>query len=551
MTNKELADLIFPNIDKTIEDYEAIYPEREKKEGARITRFAPSPTGFVHIGNVLQALTDYLLAKNSGGVFYLRNEDTDTKREVESAVLKIMEVLEYLGLTPDEYQYQGKVVGNYGPYVQSERKEIYHAFIKYLIEIDRAYPCFCSSETLDEMRKRQEAKKSQPGYYGAWAKCRDLTNEERAERIKNGEPFVIRFKSMGNPNRKVLFHDPVTGVIEFPENNNDMVIMKSGDLLPTYHFAHVVDDHLMHTTHVVRGQEWLPSVPLHIELFNAFGFKQPEYIHNSLLLKQDGDIRRKISKRKDPEALMAYYMEKGYPKKAVIESLMTILNSNYEEWRNEHPDASYLEFEFDPSKVGTTGALYDLDKLDNISKNIISKMDKNTIYDHVVDYTKKMDPSFYELITKYEDYTIGILNIEREQEKPRKDFACLEDVKKNIWYMYDELFIEPTYEWMKITEKEEIIRIVDTYMEKYFTEGDDKETWFSKVKEMAGQLGYAMNMKEYKQNPEAYLGNVADISTVLRVTFTSKNQTPDLYEILNLLGKERMLKRIKQMKEMI
>ena len=325
MTNKELADLIFPNITKTIEDYEKEYPKRELKEGAKVTRFAPSPTGFVHIGNLFQALTDYFLARNSNGVFYLRNEDTDTKREVDDAVLKIMEVLEYTGLNPDEYEFNGKIIGNYGPYIQSERKEIYHSFIKYLIEIGRAYPCFCSSEDLEIMRKKQEAKKAQPGYYGAWAKCRDLTNEEKAEKIKNGESFVIRFKSMGNPNRKVVFHDPVTGVIEFPENNNDMVIMKSGDLLPTYHFAHVVDDHLMHTTHVVRGQEWLPSVPLHIELFNAFGFEQPEYIHNALLLKQEDGVRRKISKRKDPEALMSYYIEKGYPSSAVIESLMTIL----------------------------------------------------------------------------------------------------------------------------------------------------------------------------------------------------------------------------------
>lgn len=544
MTDKELANLIFPNITKTIEDYEKMYPKRELKEGAYVTRFAPSPTGFVHIGNVLQALTDYLLANNSGGVFYLRNEDTDTKREVNEAVDKIMDCLNYMGFNPDEYEYQGKIVGEYGPYIQSERKEIYHAFIKHLIEIGRAYPCFCTADELDVMRKKQEAKKLQPGYYGAWAKCRDLSNEEKAEKIKNGEPFVIRFKSMGNPNRKIEYNDLVTGVIEFPENNNDMVIMKSGDFLPTYHFAHVVDDHLMHTTHVVRGQEWLPSIPLHLEMFSAFGFEPPKYIHNCLLLKQDGDVRRKISKRKDPEALMDYYKEKGYPSISVIESLMTILNSNYEEWRDNHPDASFLEFEFNPSKVGTTGALYDLEKLDNISKNIISRMTKEEVYEGLINYTKDFDKDFYDLITKYPDYTKSILNIEREQDKPRKDYACYSDVKKSIWYMFDELYEPKEYEWMKITDKDEINKIVTTYLDKYYNEDDDKDTWFNKIKELTDSLGYCSNMKEYKQNPDNYKGNVADISSVLRIALTSKSQTPDLYCIMKLLGKERMLKRL-------
>ena len=547
MTDKELADLIFPNIDKTIEDYEKMYPERELSEGAKVTRFAPSPTGFVHIGNFLAALTDFLIAKNSNGIFYLRNEDTDTKREVEEAVDKIMEVLEYSSIMPQEYEYKGEVKGNYGPYVQSERKEIYHAFIKYAIEIGRAYPCFCTASELEEMRKKQEARKAMPGYYGAWAKCRDLTNEERAERVKNGEPFVIRFKSLGNPNRKIKYNDLVMGLIEFPENNNDMVIMKSNDLLPTYHFAHLVDDHLMRTTHVVRGQEWLPSVPLHVELFDAFGFKQPEYIHNSLLLKQDGDTRRKISKRKDPEALKSYYIEKGYPSISVIESLMTILNSNYEEWRENNPDASFLEFPFNPAKVGTTGALYDLEKLDNISKNIISKMTKEEVYEGLCEYAKQYDKDFYDLITANVDYTKSILNIEREQAKPRKDFAKYSDVKKSIWYMFDELYNPSEFEWMKITDKEEIKNILNTYMEKYYNEDDDKDTWFDKVKTLTDELGYATNMKEYKQNPDNYKGSVADISTVIRVGVTSCSQTPDLYYILKLLGKTRIMERINKL----
>ena len=544
MSNKELADLIFPNIDKTIEDYEKMYPERNLPEEALVTRFAPSPTGFVHIGNLFQALTDYFLAKNSGGIFYLRNEDTDTKREVSSAVEKIMECLDYVGLNPDEYEYKGEIHGEYGPYIQSERKEIYHAFIKHLIEIGRAYPCFCSAEELEIMRKKQEAKKAQPGYYGAWAKCRDLTNEERAERIRNGESFVIRFRSEGNPNRKVEFDDPVTGIIEFPENNNDMVIMKSGDLLPTYHFAHVVDDHLMHTTTVVRGQEWLPSVPLHIEMFDAFGFEKPKYIHNALLLKQDGNVKRKISKRKDPEALMSYYIEKGYPSISVIESLMTILNSNYEEWRDNHPDASYLEFEFDAKKVGTSGALYDLEKLDNISKNIISKMSAEEVYDGLKKYADQFDPEFAQIIENHKEYTINILNIEREIEKPRKDYASYSDIKPNIYYMYNELFTNDTYEWGRITDTEEIKNVLNAYINKYYNVEDDKDTWFNKMKELSEELGYASNMKEYKQNPDNFKGNVADVSTIIRVALTTKSRTPDLYEIMRLLGVDEIKRRI-------
>lgn len=544
MTNKELADLIFPNIDKTIEYYENLYPKRNLKEGAFVTRFAPSPTGFVHIGNLFQALTDYFLAKNSNGIFYLRNEDTDSKREVNEAVDKIMECLDYVGLNPDEYEYKGQVVGQYGPYIQSERKEIYHTFIKHLIEIGRAYPCFCSAEELEIMRKKQEAKKSQPGYYGAWAKCRDLTNEQIAEKIKNGETFVIRFRSEGNPMHKIIFDDPVTGSIEFPENNNDMVIMKSGDLLPTYHFAHVVDDHLMHTTHVVRGQEWLPSIPLHIEMFNAFGFEIPKYIHNSLLLKQENGIKRKISKRKDPEALMSFYIKKGYPKEAVVESLMTILNSNYEEWRDLNPEASFLEFNFDPKKVGTSGALYDLEKLDNISKNIISKMSADELYNLLLNYTETFDKDFNKIIKENKQYTIDILNIERNIEKPRKDYANLSDIKPNIYYMYSNLFINKDYEWGKINELGEIKNILNVYLNEYYDLNDDKDTWFNKIKELTDKLGYASNMKEYKKNPELYKGNVADISTVIRVALTTKSKTPDLYEIMKILGLEEIKRRI-------
>ncbi len=547
MTNKDLAEVIFPNITHDITFYENKYPKRNLENDAKVTRFAPSPTGFVHIGNFLGVLIDYFLAKTSNGVFYLRNEDTDTKREVDTAVDKIMDVLNYVEFLPQEYEYKDKVVGNYGPYIQSERIEIYHTFIKHLIEIGRAYPCFCSSEELDLMRKRQEAKKSRLGYYGGWAKCRDLSNEERIKRIKNGEEYVIRFKSMGNFNRKFQFDDLVTGTIEFPENDLDIIIMKSGDLLPTYHFAHVVDDHLMRTTHVVRGQEWLSSVPIHIELFKAFDFEPPKYIHNVLLLKQEDGIRRKISKRKDPEALMGYYIDKGYPKEAVIESLMTILNSNYEEWRTANPDASYLEFDFNPKKMSTSGALYDLDKLDNISKNYLSKLSAKEIYENLLKYTEIYNPEFNSILKKYKDYSIQILNIEREQKKPRKDFATYSDILPHIWYMFDEYFdtYEKNYEYQNITDKEEIKNILLNYLEIYSVD-DDKDTWFNKIKELCDKLGYASNMKEYKQNPENFKGNIADVSTVLRVSLTTKHQTPDLYEIMRLLGKEKIEERYKK-----
>ena len=548
MTNKDLADLIFPNVTKTVEDYEEMYPNRDLPEGAYVTRFAPSPTGYMHIGNFISTVINYSLARNTNGVFFLRNEDTDKAREIEDAVDKIMGTLKEYNMIPDEYEYNGQVVGNYGPYIQSERIEIYHAFIKRLIEMGRAYPCFCTKDTLDDLRKNQEEKKMRTGYYGRFAKCRNISTEEAITRIKNGEPFVIRFKSMGDPDKKFVFEDLVKGRIEFPENDQDAVIMKSDNLLPTYHFAHLVDDHLMHTTHVVRGEEWLSSVPLHVELFKAFGYKIPKYIHIPLIMKQDGDIRRKISKRKDPEASMSFYKEKGYPSEAVIESIMTIANSNYEEWHTANHDKSYLDFKFSPKKMSSSGALFDLEKLNNISRNYISKMSKDAVYDGLLEWTKDYDRDFYDLITKYEEYTKNILNIEREQKKPRKDYASYSEIKDQIFYMYDELYNPTTYEWGNITDKEEIIKILNTYIDSYF-DVSDKEIWFNKVKELTDSLGYASNMKEYKNDPSKYKGSVADISTVLRVALTSKSMTPDLYEIMRLLGRDRIINRIKNIEE--
>ena len=544
MTNKDLANVIFPNITKTIEDYEKEYPKRDLKEEACVTRFAPSPTGFMHLGGLFQAIIDYVIAKESGGVFILRNEDTDKAREIDGAVELIMQVLNNYNITPDEYEFNGSIVGNYGPYIQSKRKEIYHAFIKHLIEIDRAYPCFCSTEELSQMRENQETMKTRTGYHGRFARCSRLTPEEAIEKIKNGEKYIIRFRSNGNFDNKFEFDDLRQGKLFLNENDIDEVIMKADSMLPTYHFAHVVDDYLMRTTHVVRGEEWLPSAPKHIQMFNAFGFVAPKYIHTPLIMKKDGDSLRKISKRKDPEASMSYYDEMGYPTIAVIESLMTIINSNYEEWHTANPEKKFTDFEFSANKMSTSGALYDLMKLDDISKNIISKMTKEEVYEASYKWAKDHSETLKELIEKDVEYYKNILNIEREQEKPRKDIAKYSDIENLIWYMYDDIFYnkEKEYEWKNITDKEEIKNILDTYMSKYI-ELSDKEAWFNNIKLMCDELGYASNMKEYKKNPENFKGNVADVSTVLRVALTSKSMTPDLFEIMNLMGIDRIKER--------
>ena len=545
MTNKDLADLIFPNLEHDVEYYEALYPERNLKEGEKVTRFAPSPTGYLHIGGFFQALIDYVLAKNSNGIFYLRNEDTDKAREVDTAVELIMKTLNQYGLVPDEYEYEGKIVGEYGPYIQSERKEIYHAYIKRLIEIGRAYPCFCTREELNEMRQKQEERKKRTGYYGSYAKCRKLSVEEQIEKIKANIPYVIRFRSNGDFDNKIVFEDLVKGRLSLSENDIDDVIMKSDNMLPTYHFAHVVDDHLMHTTHVVRGEEWLPSVTKHIEMFKAFGFKPPKYIHTPLIIKRDGDSVRKISKRKDPEASMSYYTEKGYPEEAVIEALMTIINSNYEEWHTNNPDKTFRDFTFSPKKMSSSGALFDLEKLNNISRDVISKMTKEELLERSLNWANKFDEELKELIEKDKEYYMNIINIERCQKKPRKDYETYSDIKNYIWYMYDELFIkeDKTYEFNGI-DIEEVRNVLKTYFDKYYDASFDKDTWFNKMKEAAEEMGYCANMKEYKLNPDNYKGSIADFSMIIRVALTTKTTTPDLYEIMKLLGTDRIKERI-------
>lgn len=543
MTNKDLANLIFPNITKTIEDYEKIYPERNLPEGAMVTRFAPSPTGFVHMGSLLASFISSKAAKDTNGVFYLRIEDTDQKREVENGIEGIVADLKNFEINIDEGALsRTESIGNYGPYIQSERKEIYHAFIKHLLEIGMAYPCFCTEEHLDEIREMQEATKSRIGYYGRYAVCRNLKIEEAYNRIKNGEKFIIRLKSPGDFEKKIVVNDLVKGKIEFPENDLDIVIMKS-DGLPTYHFAHLVDDHLMRTTHITRGDEWVSSLPIHIQLFQVFGFNPPKYAHLSPIMKQEGDTKRKLSKRKDPEAAMSYYTELGIPIKAVHLYLMTIANTNFEQWYDANKDKSIDDFKFDFKKISASGSLFDLEKLINISRNYISYLSAEEVYNNVLTWSKTYDLELYELLSKYKEYTINVFSIERYQKKPRKDYESWSSIKKNIWYMYDELFQNVDYDKGNITDKNEINNILSTYINSYYQESDDKDTWFSRIKELSTTLGYCANMKEYKENPNNYKGSVADVSTVIRIALTSSTMTPDLYEIMKLLGANRVKSR--------
>ena len=549
MTNKDLANLIFPNITKTVDDYEREYPERDLPEGAIVTRFAPSPTGFVHMGSLLASFIESKAAKDTNGVFYLRIEDTDQKREVENGIEGIVTDLKNFKINiPEGALSRTESIGNYGPYIQSERKEIYHAFIKYLIENDMAYPCFCSEEKLEETRKMQEATKSRIGYYGRYAVCRHLKLDDAYNRIKNGEKFIIRLKSPGDFEKKVIVNDLVKGKIEFPENDLDIVIMKS-DGLPTYHFAHLVDDHLMRTTHVIRGDEWVSSLPIHVQLFKMFGFEAPKYAHLTPIMKQEGETRRKLSKRKDPEAAMSYYAELGIPVEAVHLYLMTIANTNFEQWYDQNKDKSIDEFKFDFKKISSSGALFDLEKLINISRNYISYLKSEEVYDNLLNWASVYDKEFYELLTKYKEYTIKIFSIERYQKKPRKDYESWSSIKKHIWYMYDELFTNLEYDYQTITDKDEIKKILEIYLNKYYNEKDDKDTWFNKIKSLCDELGYASNMKDYKENPLNYKGSVADVSTVIRVSLTTSSMTPDLYEIMCLLGKDRIKTRINKIIE--
>ena len=543
MDRKELADLIFPDI-KDYTYYEEKYAPRNLPEGAEVLRVAPSPTGFIHVGGLFQGLVARQIASQTGGVFYVRIEDTDQKRKIERGAEEIIEAFEDYEIIPDEYRaIDGSDVGNYGPYVQSERGDIYKSFAKKFLEDGYAYPCFCTPEELDKIRENQEKAKDRIGYFGKWAKCRNMPIDMAAERIKNGEPYIIRLKSPGNPDKKFKFKDVIKGTIEFPENDIDIVIIKS-DGLPTYHFAHLVDDHLMRTTIVTRSEEWVSSIPTHIQLFYCAGFKAPKYAHTAQLMKMDGDSRRKLSKRKDPEAAVSYYTEVGIPKESVKEYLMNIANSNFEQWRRQNPEKPLSEFPYDIKKMGVSGALFDMVKMNDVSKNVISRFSAEKVYDETYKWAKIYDEELAEMLADKE-YSLKVLGIERGNQKPRKDIAKWSDVKYIISYMYPNKFDENTeFEYQKVTDKDEIEKIVKTYFEKYYDENDDKQTWFNKMKDLAEELGYSREVKEYKASPDSYKGHVGDISTVIRVKLTGRCNTPDLYEIMQVLGKDEVLRRI-------
>ena len=544
MDYKDLAELIFPDA-KDISYYEEKYPGRNLPEGAAVVRIGPSPTGNVHIGTIYQAVIARKMANQTNGVFYMRVEDTDQKREVEDGINQIIESLVKFDLEPDEGMIsETESKGAYGPYRQSMRGDIYKSYAKYLIAQGKAYPGFETQEQLNEMREKQEAAKVRTGYYGVWATSRNLSVEEAAEKIKAGEPYIIRFKSPGREDRKIKHKDIIKGNVEFPENDQDIIIIKS-DGLPTYHFAHAIDDHLMGTTIVSRGDEWLSSVPLHLQLFQELGFKAPKYAHTPTLLKNDNGNKRKISKRKDPEAAASYYEEVGIPSQSVKEYLLNIANSTFENWRRANPDKSIDEFDFQLNKMSASGALFDMVKLLDVSKNVISKYSAQRVYDEALAWAKEFDTELAEMLSSDKEYALRVLGIERGNAKPRKDLSKWSELKYTISYMFNDKFDKNAeFEYGKISDKDMISKITKLYVEKYFDINDDKQTWFDKMKDLAEEVGFAREVKMFKAEPEKWPGHVGDISTVIRVTLTGRQNTPDLYEIMQVLGKEVVAERL-------
>lgn len=541
MDYNALADLLFPDVDKTADYYEKLYPERELPEGAKVTRFAPSPTGFVHFGGLFPVLVGERLAHQSGGVFYLRIEDTDSKREVEGAEYDLIKVFENFGINFDESIVKE---GKYGPYRQSDRREIYRTYAKELVKQGKAYPCFCTEEDMQQLREKQEAQKLTPGYYGEFVKCRDLSYEQVKANIDAGKPYVLRFRSNGNPDNKIKFTDLVKGTIEVTENHIDHVLLKS-DGMPTYHLAHAVDDHLMRTTHVVRGEEWLSSLPYHIQLFSAFGFKLPKYLHISQLMRKDGDAKKKLSKR-DKGAGMSYYISEGYPAESVIEYVLTLLNSNFEDWRRANPTANINDFPFSVKKMSASGSLFDLVKLGDVSKNTVSRMTADTVYERLSKWSEEFDKDFYSVISRDPDYTKAILQIGRGGNKPRKDLETWKDAKGYMGFFFPEYF-EYT-DKIEGFDKEDIIACLDDFAESYNID-DEQDVWFSKVKEIGEKHGFCPNIKEYKANPENWKGNVGDVSSFIRIAITGKTNSPDLCAVMKILGKDESINRINKYKE--
>ena len=540
MDYNALAELLFPHVTDTPEQLEEKFPLRNVPEGAVITRMAPSPTGFVHLGNLVQGLTSERMAHQSGGVLFLRVEDTDAKREVPGAVKVLIETLKHYGIQFDEGATIDGDNGLYGPYRQRQRAGIYHVYAKQLVSQGMAYPCFCTEEELSAMREKQEAAKETTGYYGKYAMWRDRSMEDVQEAISSGRPWVLRFRSTGNIANQFKFNDLVKGDLTITENDVDHVLLKS-DGIPTYHFAHAVDDHLMRTTHVVRGDEWLPTLPFHIQLFKALGFKLPKYVHIGPLMKMDGTSKRKLSKRKDPELALTFYKAEGFPVSAVYEYIMTLLNSNYEDWRRANPTAPATDFKFSPKKLNPAGNLFDYAKLTDVSKNEIARMDAQQVYTELLDWAKEFDPDFAEAIAADPTYTTAILAIGRGGKKPRKDLAVWKDAKDYMGFFYDQYLVAPAFD--PKFSADTVALVLRKFLEK-FDIADDSSVWFDKVKEITTEIGFTADMKAYKADPDAFPGSVADVSNFIRQAVTGKTNSPDLYTVMQILGYDRTVARI-------
>ena len=540
MDYQALAQLLFPNVTETCEEVEARFPARQLPEGAVVSRMAPSPTGFVHLGNLVQGTISERMSHQSNGVLFLRVEDTDAKREVPGAVEVLIDTLKHYGIQFDEGATHDGDAGCYGPYRQRQRASIYHVFAKKLVSEGKAYPCFCTEEELTAMREQQEAAKVNFGYYGQYAMWRDRSLEDIQAQLAAGNPWVLRFRSTGSIENQFKFDDVVKGKLTITENDIDHVLLKS-DGIPTYHFAHAVDDHLMHTTHVVRGDEWMATLPFHIQLFQALGFKLPKYVHIGPLMKMDGASKRKLSKRKDPELALTYYKAEGFPIAAVREYIMTILNSNFEDWRRANPDADLDDFKFSPKKLNPAGSLFDYAKLVDVSKNVISRMDAETVYTLLTEWAKEFDPEFGEKLASDADFATKILAIGRGGKKPRKDLAVWKDAKEYMGFFYDEYLQQPVFDekFDKATIKTALEKFVAVY-----DYADDSAQWFDKVKAITEEMDFTTDMKAYKADPTAFPGTVADISTFIRQAVTGKTNAPDLHTVMQILGKERSLARI-------
>ena len=545
MDYQVLADLLFPHVADTPDTIEEKFPPRELPEGAVVSRMAPSPTGFVHLGNLVQGLISERMAHQSGGVLFLRVEDTDAKREVPGAVEVLIDTLKHYGITFDEGATHDGDFGSYGPYRQRQRAAIYHVFAKKLVAEGQAYPCFCTEEDLTAMREKQEANKENFGYYGKYAIWRDRSIEDIKAQLDAGKPWVLRFRSEGSIENQFKFDDVVKGKLTITENDIDHVLLKS-DGIPTYHFAHAVDDHLMHTTHVVRGDEWMATLPFHIQLFKALGFKLPKYVHIGPLMKMDGTSKRKLSKRKDPELALTFYKAEGFPVEAVYEYIMTLLNSNYEDWRRANPTAPATEFKFSAKKLNPAGNLFDYAKLTDVSKNVIATMDAEKVYTLLVEWAKEFDADFAEKLQSNPDYAKAILAIGRGGKKPRKDIAVWKEAKAYMGFFYDEYLEKPVFD--DRFSSDTVKTALSKFLEK-FDIADDSSVWFDKVKAITEEMGFTTDMKAYKADPDAFPGTVADVSTFIRQAVTGKTNSPDLYTVMQILGYDRTVARIKAVME--